>query len=1129
MTRSETTLSGNGSEIMLNAIQYESLDDVKEDLYREDISKEPENLMPFVEAEICGIVIDALIDSGSEASAISESLFSQLNALMTFPTFPVSGVRIVSAVGNKSKPIKGQALLKFRISGVEYEQSVLIVGSLNVGLVLGVDWLTTMGCCIDFERSCLRTKRNNEEKKIVFKGFVDEDGKDAACVHINVICCRRDAGEVVDSNYSENKVVQDGITHSEDALTSIHIKIRELVALSEEKRKELFEVLKRYVCLFSKVPGLMKGCVCKIKVKEHEPFRSKSYAIPLAKRSAVDAEIKRMLDNQIIERSDSEYSNPIHAVAKRDGTVRIVLDARAINRIILPQRDQPESLECLLQKFKGVKYLSSLDLTSSYWQLLLHEDSRKYTAFLHNGRSYQFQRTPFGLSVSAAAFMRALDEVLGEEILKNVTLYVDDVLITTATWEEHLKILQQILDAFKRAGVTINLDKSEFAKPQIKFLGHIISARGIEPDPAKMDTVRNFPAPRCRKQLKSFIGFCNFFRRFLPGSCLSSPALMCLLKKDAIWKWEEPQQEAFDLIKQQLCNAPILHHPDLNEKFYLGTDSSDYALGAELYQLIDVEGVIEHHTIAFASRALTAGERKFTITEREALAIIWGFEKFRYYLFGRHTIVVTDHKALSFLLSCKLMHNRLTRWAMALQEYSFEIQYVPGHQNVVPDALSRLVEGQEVNVAHPRQKDVQIYFMKGVEGEKKIKKILRNIKREQESDEILAMVSKKYDDPHSEGGDKIRQYYLKQDDILYRRTNLNSDQWKLCIPKHVTEDLIKYIHVSYAHFGPRKCLLKLKENVIFDSMSRKVRSVIHACDLCQKTKVSTVQHKGFMHSIIPEEPGKISALDLYGPLPRSKGNFTHVLVVLEVFSKYVKFYPLRKANSKIIIKKLQEDYFVTTIKPECILSDNGPQFRSNVWKSFINDEGIRHIAISSYRPASNPSERVMRELGRLFRAHCGKMHKKWIDYLSDFETVINSLSHDSTGFPPCTILFGRKPENIFDKYINFPQSSEMTQSERLKLALEEMSKKAQERKQAHDKIVKPLSYKVGDLILIRTHTKSSSINDEIKKFNHYYKGPFRIKKIVHPNSVEVESISDGKYHSLQHVENIKPYQSVERQ
>lgn len=324
--------------------------------------------------------------------------------------------------------------------------------------------------------------------------------------------------------------------------------------------------------------------------------------MPLAKREAVS---KEMLDNDIIERSDSEYCNPIHPVFKRDGSVRLVLDARAINRVILTQRDQPESIEEILQKFAGTRYLSSLDMTSSYWQLELDKDSRKYTAFFHNGRCYHFKRMPFGLNISSAAFVRALDEILGEELLQDVIVYVNDILIASPSWEDHMKTLDQVLHTFESGGVTLNIKKSEFAKEKVQFLGHVISTAGIEPDPRKLETVRNFPEPMCKKQLQSFLVFCGYLRRYLKGHCLSSPALLSLMKKNDVWNWGPEQREAFLEIKKQLLEAPLLHPPDLKEPFCLGTDASEYGIGVHLYQIINENGQEQHLSVAFASRVLT--------------------------------------------------------------------------------------------------------------------------------------------------------------------------------------------------------------------------------------------------------------------------------------------------------------------------------------------------------------------------------------------------------------------------------------------------------------------------------------------------------------------------------------------
>lgn len=339
--------------------------------------------------------------------------------------------------------------------------------------------------------------------------------------------------------------------------------------------QKLENILRRHKQIFASEPGIIRTTQCKLIVKEHQPFFVKPYPIPQSKREAVNEEIQRMLRLGVTERSDSPYNSPLFVVEKKNGEFRVVLDARPVN-----------------------KFFSKIEMLSGYWQVPLHPDSRKFTAFLHCGRSYQYRVLPFGLNISTSAFVRAMDTVLGEKLLKKVTTCVDDIFIATATWDEHINVLNEVLSAFERAGITANLGKSEFGKKEISFLGHVINDQGILPEEDKLQAIKDFPTPRCKKQLRGFLGLCGWHRKFVNGHSLSNPHLLNLLKNKAAWNWTEDCQKAFDALKEQLCNAKLLSHPDFSKEFFMACDSSDYGLGVHLYQMIDddVKTIVEHST-----------------------------------------------------------------------------------------------------------------------------------------------------------------------------------------------------------------------------------------------------------------------------------------------------------------------------------------------------------------------------------------------------------------------------------------------------------------------------------------------------------------------------------------------------
>jgi len=474
-------------------------------------------------------------------------------------------------------------------------------------------------------------------------------------------------------------------------------------------------------------------------------------------------------------------------IEKKNGDIRVCIDARKINQRIIPDRERPMNIEDILIKFKGSKYLSSIDLTAGYWQCPLDKEFREVTAFLFQGRNYQFQVLPFGLVNSVAEFQKILDRVLRPEILQYVTIYVDDIHVMSNTFEEHMYHQETIFKKFSEHNITINKQKSHFLRSKIIFLGHVISTQGITMIPEKIETIQNFQPPQNKRQVQAFFGCINFYRKYMRDLSQSTAVLSNLTKKGNIWSWGQQQQRTFEDIKTAFLADIIIEYPDFTSEFYLSTDASRTHIGAELFQL-SKEG--QHRTLGFISGTLNLAEQNYYTTELELLAIVYGCQKFRNYILGCLVTILTDHKALTFLNSCRLLNARLMRWSLILQEYNLKIIHIPGKENIGADTLTRYPQSQEDNdLKNHTELYLNKLMMTGYSSE--LKEQLRQVKLLQTKDEKIDKLMEKV-------RSKPNKYFK-----VYKNTLFSVDKTgksRLMVPEIMAKQIIE-THEYFGHVG----------------------------------------------------------------------------------------------------------------------------------------------------------------------------------------------------------------------------------------------------------------------------------------------------------------------------------------
>lgn len=1032
------------------------------------------SISPYLQCNIEGEEMMLLVDTGATISVLTKEVIDVITQKNSrIPQLPVTGIQISNAVGKKICKASKQIFCECKIGNIYFQTNFIQVEGLNEKGIIGADILNKYSAQIKFDEQTVQFQVNKVPVTIPFANREPKTGKEHL---LNV---------EINENTDDNQVT-----------------------LTNQENQIFVSLLEKYEHIFSEQPGKINEFQCQIRTKPGDPIYQRPYPIPVSKIHRVDTEIQRMLDLQIIEKSNSPWSSPIVCMEKKNGDIRLCLDARKINTVIIPDRECPANMDDILMKFKGMKYLSTIDLTAGYWQCPLKKECREITAFLHKGRNYQFKVLPFGLINSVAEFQKILDQVLGPEILQFSAIYVDDIHITSTSFAEHMYHLEQIFNKLAQHNITINRKKSQFLKNQIMFLGHIISEKGILMDPDKIQTIQNFQPPKTRKQVQAFLGFINFYRKFIRDLSQDTGYLSKLTKKDAKWIWGDTQQQTFERIKQKFIEDIIIQFPDFDREFYLNTDASATHLGAELYQ-INEEG--QHQTLGFVSRTLKAAERNYNTTELELLAIVFACKKFRNYLLGNKVKVLTDHHALTFLNTCQLLNARLIRWATFLQEFQLEIKHIPGRENIGADTLTRYPQSptEDTQIS---TKTIIINKLTLLDYSPELREQFKELEALQKGDEHINKLKRRM-------SQRANHNLMLHQNLLFRQSN--TGEYQIVVPGAIVRPLVEETHRIYGHCGTYKTFKLLQQNHQFKNMYQTIKRIIKVCDLCQKAKISNLTARGPTLSLTPEEPRELISADLMGPLPRGQGGCRYILALLDVFSKYIKLYPLKRATTDTIIKRIIRDYIPTMGLFKKILTDNGTQFTSHKWDQVMSGLNIKSIHTTTYHPESNPVERVNREIGRLLRTYCHRQHTNWLRWLDNIEYWINNTTHSTTECTPHYLMFGEKPKLSITRLINFPKGDpNEAEPKIIQIVMKRSKKKAELRNAYKDKDKKFPQYNVGDSILVKEHRLSSAEDKETHKLFLLYHGPYIIQK-VHPNNT-VTVQGNGKFCTF-NLKNIKKY------
>ena len=890
--------------------------------------------------------------------------------------------------------------------------------------------------------------------------------------------------------------------------------------LSSSEIQQLKNTLQKYNECFSRnMMDLGYSNVEKIEIEliDTKPVVYRPYRLSYPERQLVKSMVREMLDADIICESNSSYASPVLLIKKKTGDKRLCIDYRALNRKTKKEHFPLPLIDDQLDRLSGNSLFISLDLASGYYQLPVGEDSQDKTAFVTPDGQYQFKRMPFGLTNAPSVFQRAMNKILSK--IDYTLVFMDDILIPARTFDEGLRRLDEVLNIFREANLTLKLEKCFFFYKQIDFLGFEVSGSGIRPGSRKTVAVSNFPVPKNVHDVRRFIGLASFFRRFVKDFSLIARPLTDLLKKQFQWKWTDEHTSAFETLKSKLIERPLLALYDSKFETELHTDASKYGIAGILMQRSQ-DGLMR--PVAYYSRKTTNDEQKLHSFDLETLAVIASLNRFRVYLLGLKFKIITDCNALRTTMTKRDLVPRIGRWWVQLQEYDCEIEYRAGSNMSHVDALSRAPVAETPNVDR-----IHVIDILTVDAQDWIATVQSDDDEVKRIKEILSSKDTKFIvDVH-------KNYQLKGN-YVYRIVD-NGLRW--VVPKSVRWQLLKMNHDDVGHFGHDKTLKRLKDSFWFSKMRRFTKKYVSACLECAYHKTPGGPKEGLLHPIPkPDIPFHTVHADHLGPFVRSRRGNMYLLIIIDAFTKFIAIKPVRDTKTATAIRIFKE-YFSYFGAPTRLITDRGSCFTSVKFKNFIENAGIKHILNAVATPRANGQvERFNRTVLDALSTKChDKSDNSWDEYVNEIQLGLNTSVNKTTSKSPSELLFGYKvkcvTENLLSDAIN-TTIDRVSGNDLIDLRNESIRKieDAQKvTKHNYDKHRKPArKYSEGDLVRLERTTFDKDRIGKSKKLLAKFHGPYRIVKILPNDRFLVEDTpltrkGPKKYENIVSIDKIHPW------
>jgi hypothetical protein len=831
------------------------------------------------------------------------------------------------------------------------------------------------------------------------------------------------------------------------------------------------------------------------------------YRMPLAQLPELKRQLDDLLAKGFIQQSKSPFGAPVLFVTKSDGSLRLCVDYRALNKITIKNKYPLPRIEDLLNQLVGAKYFTKIDLRSGYHQLRIHPDDVHKTAFRTRYGHFEFVVMPFGLTNAPATFMTAMQSLFQPYLDDFVIVYLDDIVIYSKTIDDHDRHVRAVFDILRANKLYAKESKCELYCTEIDFCGHHVSQLGIHVQKSKIAAISDYPVPTTKTHVRAFLGLANFYRRFIKDFSNIAAPLTDLLR-DVPFDWTSECQSAFDSIKQALTTAPVLSPPDPNLPFILKSDASDYAIGAELSQ----DFGRGPQPVAYESRKLSPAERNYTTGDKEMLAVVYALKSWRHLVLGCPTTVLTDHINLT---SWKrdISSPRQLRWNEFLAEYNLDFQHLPGKDNVVADTLSRRPDYQ-LNATFTANLDTVL---------------LDRIRAAYANDDVTSHILEHQ--RHRAGRDRT---FVIKDGLIYLVEPNRSPRLYIPNDADIIYILLREHHDANiaGHPGVDRTFAALAERFFWPGLHQAVHDYVTTCDVCQRNKPSNQRPLGLAQPLPPPSRNWDQiTMDLIVHLPKTKSGYDAIFTVVDRMSKMCHFVPTTTNVDAPSLARLFFDHiFRLHGMPAVIVTDRDSKFMSNFWTSLFTIMGTTLKMSTAYHPQTDgQSERANRTIEDILRSYVNGLHDDWDLHLAAAEFAINNSVQASTGFTPfflnyhCQVntpsrLIAPSPEPVPNATVNdfvaIMNRDIARARQRLETAAARQARYTNLRRRDHE-------FAVGDQVLLST--EHLSLAAPSSKFKAKFIGPFRVIKVVSPVVVKLGLPPDIKVHPVFHVSNLRLY------